>query len=45
MLEGPEPKPLGPRTASGEAVNDILGQLDKLAPDESAGDVDKPKDE
>jgi len=25
-------RPLGPRVSSGEAVNDILGQLDKLAP-------------
>jgi RNA polymerase sigma-70 factor, ECF subfamily len=31
-LEGPHSRPLGPRLNSGEAVNDILGQLDQLAP-------------
>jgi RNA polymerase sigma-70 factor, ECF subfamily len=45
MLEGPDSKPLGPRTASGEAVNDILGQLDRLAPDEIPGEPGKPKGE
>jgi RNA polymerase sigma-70 factor (ECF subfamily) len=32
QLEGPDQRMLGPRTAGGEAVNEILGQLDQLAP-------------
>ena len=36
-LEAPQgSRPLGPRVSSGEAVNDILGQLDKLAPNTTA---------
>jgi RNA polymerase sigma-70 factor (ECF subfamily) len=34
-LDSTESKTLGPRTKGGEAVNDILGQLDKLAPEET----------
>lgn len=45
VLEGPEPRPLGPRANCGEAVNDILGQLDELAAGASPGDMDKPQDD
>jgi RNA polymerase sigma-70 factor (ECF subfamily) len=42
-LENPEARTLGPRPTSGEAVNDILGQLDELAP--SGGQTDHNEDE
>lgn len=42
-LEGPDARPLGPRPHSGEAVNDILGQLDELAPSAGEGDANGPK--
>jgi RNA polymerase sigma-70 factor (ECF subfamily) len=38
-LEGPGMQVLGPRPKQGEALNDILGQLDELAPG------DKPNDD
>jgi RNA polymerase sigma-70 factor, ECF subfamily len=40
-LESPEHRALGPRLKSGEAVNEILGQLDKLAPGEIPGERSK----
>lgn len=44
-LEGPATQYLGPRPKCGEAVNDILGQLDELAPGASPTDVDEPQND
>jgi RNA polymerase sigma-70 factor (ECF subfamily) len=43
-LESPEQRSLGPRPKSGEAVNEILGQLDRLAPGEIPGDHPNKED-
>lgn len=40
---GPDAGPLGPRPKSGEAVNDILEQLDEMAPGASRTSEDKPQ--
>lgn len=42
-LEGPEQRSLGPRPKGGEAVDEILGQLDKLAPGQTS--TDRPKED
>jgi RNA polymerase sigma-70 factor (ECF subfamily) len=41
QLEGPDQRSLSPRTAGGEAVNEILGQLDQLAPGKPHGEDPK----
>jgi RNA polymerase sigma-70 factor (ECF subfamily) len=43
-LEGPEQRSLGPRPKGGEAVDEILGQLDKLAPGQASTN-DRPKED
>jgi len=44
-LEGSQPRPLGPRPNSGEAVNDILGQLDQLVPNTAQTNVGKRRED